>query len=104
MSEMLILYLIYFPEMLVSRWKYYRLVLWLWEKIHPPQPEPVINKTTSVSKMEVMSQSTKPLTKMEEVMHSIDPDSLRKSPHTKQKILDVYADIFKGLRTFPGEP
>ena len=26
------------------------------------------------------------------------------SPLTKQKILDVYADVFKGLGTFPGEP
>ena len=37
-------------------------------------------------------------------MHSIDPESVRKSPLTKQKILDVYADVFEGLRTFPGEP
>ena len=29
---------------------------------------------------------------------------MRKSPLTKQKILDVYADVFEGLRTFPGEP
>ena len=37
----------------------------------------------------------------------IDPGSVTKSAHsalTKQKILDVYADVFKGLRTFPGEP
>ena len=41
---------------------------------------------------------------MEEVTCSIYPESVRKSPLTKQKILDVYADVFKGLRTFPGEP
>ena len=74
------------------------------KEIHLLQPEPVINKTTPVSKIEVMSQSTKPHRKMEEVMCSIDPESVRKSPLTKQKILDVYADVFKGLRTFPGEP
>ena len=51
-----------------------------------------------------MSQSTKPHRKMEEVMHSIDPESVRKSPLIKQKILDVYGDVFKGLGTFPGEP
>ena len=34
----------------------------------------------------------------------IDPGSVRKSQLTKQKILDVYADVFKGLRTFPEEP
>ena len=37
-------------------------------------------------------------------MHSIDPESVRKSPLTKQKILDVYADVFNVLGTFPGEP
>ena len=73
------------------------------KEIHLPQPEPVINKTTSVSKIEEMSHSTKPHRKMEEVMYSIDPESVRKSPLTKQKILHVYADVFKGLRTFPGE-
>ena len=41
---------------------------------------------------------------MEEGMHSIDPESVRKSPLTKQKILDVYVDIFEGLGTFPGDP
>ena len=55
------------------------------KEIHLPQPEPVINKTTSVCKIEEMSQSTKPHRKMEEVMHSIDPESVRKSPLTKQK-------------------
>ena len=35
------------------------------KEIHLPQPEPVINKTTSVSKIEEMSQSTKPHRKME---------------------------------------
>ena len=44
------------------------------------------------------------VTYTEVVMHSIDPESVRKIPHTKQKILDVYADIFEGLGTFPGEP
>ena len=29
---------------------------------------------------------------------------MRKSLFTKQKILDVYAYVFEGLRTFPGEP
>ena len=74
------------------------------KEIHLPQPEPVINKTTSVSKIEIMSQSTKPHRKMEDIMHSIDPESVRKSPLTKQKILGVYADVFEGLGTFPGEP
>ena len=74
------------------------------KEIHLPQQEQVINKTTSVSKIEEMSQSTKPHRKMEEVMHSIDPEIVGKSPLTKQKILDVYADVFEGLRTFPGEP
>ena len=35
------------------------------KEIHLPQPEPVINKTTSVSKIEEMSQSTQPHRKME---------------------------------------
>ena len=61
------------------------------KELHPPQLEPVI-KT---------SQSHK---KMEEGKCSIDPGSVRKSPLTKQEILDVYADVFEGLRTFPGEP
>ena len=69
-----------------------------------PWPELVINKTTSVSEIEEMSQSTKSPKKMEEGMHSIDPGSVRKSPLTKQKILNVYADVFEGFRTFPGEP
>ena len=55
-----------------------------------PQPEPVSN------------QSIKPCQKMEESMHSIDQRSVSKSPLTKQKILDVYADVFEGLGTFPG--
>ena len=37
-------------------------------------------------------------------MHSIDPGSVRRSPLIKQKILNVYADVFEALRTFPGEP
>ena len=37
-------------------------------------------------------------------MHSIDPESVRKSPLSEQTILDVYADVFEGFRTFPGEP
>ena len=37
-------------------------------------------------------------------MHSIDQGSVSKSPLTKQKILDGYADVFEGLGTFPGEP
>ena len=67
------------------------------KEIYLPQPKPVINKTTSVSTMEEMSHSTKPHCKMEEVMHSIDLESVRKSPLTKQKILDVYADVFEEL-------
>ena len=74
------------------------------KEIHLPQPEPVINKTTSVSKIKEMSQCTTPHRKMGEVMCSIDPESVRKAPLTKQKTLDGYADFFKGLRTFPGEP
>ena len=37
-------------------------------------------------------------------MHSINPKSVSKSPLTKEKILEVYADVFEGLGTFPGEP
>ena len=37
-------------------------------------------------------------------MHSINPKSVSKSPLTKEKILEVYANVFKGLGTFPGEP
>ena len=37
-------------------------------------------------------------------MHSINPKIVSKSPLTKEKILEVYADVFKGLGTFPGEP
>ena len=54
-------------------------------------------------KMEEISPFTKPHWKMEEVMHSIDPESVMKSPLTKQEILDVYIDVFKGLGTFSGE-
>ena len=41
---------------------------------------------------------------MKEGMCSIDPESVRKSPLTKQKILDIYADVFEGIRIFPGVP
>ena len=37
-------------------------------------------------------------------MHSINSNSVSKSPLTKEKILEVYADVFKDLGTFPGEP
>ena len=81
--------------MLVLGWKY-------------QSSEPVINQTTSVSKIEETSQSTKPHKKMEEciplIQHSIEQGSVSKSPLTKQKILDDYADVFKELGTFPGEP
>ena len=56
-----------------------------------PQPEPVINKTTSISKTEETSQSTKSHKKMEGhislIQCSIDQGSVSKSPFTKQKIL-----------------
>ena len=35
---------------------------------------------------------------------TITPTSVSQSPLTKEKILEVYADIFTGLGTFPGEP
>ena len=35
---------------------------------------------------------------------TITPTSVSQSPLTKEKILEVYADIFDGLGTFPGEP
>ena len=35
---------------------------------------------------------------------TIDPEIVRKLPITKQKILDVYADVLKGHGTFPEEP
>ena len=37
-------------------------------------------------------------------MHSINSKSVCKSPLSKEKILEVYADVFEGLGTFPGEP
>ena len=56
----------------------------------------------------VSNLSTNPHQKMEEciplIQHSIDQESVRKPPLTKQKILDVYADVFEGQGTFPGEP
>ena len=42
------------------------------------------------------SVSTSPFT-----MHSINPKSVSKPPLTKEKILEEYADVFKGLGTFP---
>ena len=38
------------------------------------------------------------------IQHSIDQGTVSKSPLPKQKILDVYADVFEGLGTLPGEP
>ena len=35
---------------------------------------------------------------------TITPTSMSQSPLTKEKILEVYADVFDGLSTFPGEP
>ena len=35
---------------------------------------------------------------------TITPRSVSQSPLTKEKILEVYADVFDGLGTFPGEP
>ena len=35
---------------------------------------------------------------------TITPTSVSQSPLTKEKILEVYADVFDGLGTFPGEP
>ena len=37
-------------------------------------------------------------------MHSTNPESVSRSPLTKEKILEVYADVFEGLGTFLGEP
>ena len=37
-------------------------------------------------------------------LQSINPKSVSKSPLTKKKILEVYADDFEGLGTFLGEP
>ena len=37
-------------------------------------------------------------------MPTITPTSVSQSLPTKEKILEVYADIFDGLGTFPGEP
>ena len=37
-------------------------------------------------------------------MPTITQTSVSQSPLTKEKILKVYADIFDGLGTFPGEP
>ena len=37
-------------------------------------------------------------------MPTITPTSVSQSPLTKEKILEVYADIFNSLGTFPGEP
>ena len=75
------------------------------------QPEfHVINKTTfSLQDLKKHFNPQKCLfKKMEEciplIQCSIDQGSVSKSPLTKQKILDVYADIFEGLGTFLGEP
>ena len=35
---------------------------------------------------------------------TVTPTSVSQSPLTKEKILEVYADVFDGLGTFPGEP
>ena len=35
---------------------------------------------------------------------TITPTSVSQSPLTKEKILEVYTDVFDGLSTFPGEP
>ena len=35
---------------------------------------------------------------------TITPTSVSQSPLTKEKILEVYADVFDGLGMFPGEP
>ena len=87
--------------------RYYRLVSQLKEKnIHNQNQSSI--KTTSVSKIEETSQSTKSHKKMEEciplIQCSTDQGSVSKLQLTKQKILDVYADVFEGLGTFPGEP
>ena len=37
-------------------------------------------------------------------MPTITLKSVSQSPLTKEKILDIYADIFNGLGIFPGEP
>ena len=37
-------------------------------------------------------------------MPTITLTSVSQSPLTKEKILGVYADVFDGLGTFPGEP
>ena len=113
MSQMLILHLIYFPEMLVSGWRYYRLVSWLQEKNQSlnPSTNPHERMEESITKTQCSidqgSVRKSPLTKKESITLTkcpIDQGSVRKSSLTKQKILDVYADVFDGLGTFPGEP
>ena len=44
------------------------------------------------------------LSKSSLTMYSINPKSVSKSPVTKEKIMEAYTDVFKGLGTFPGEP
>ena len=41
---------------------------------------------------------------MKESMYSIDQRSVSKALLTKQKILNIYSDVFEGLAAFPGEP
>ena len=44
------------------------------------------------------------VSKSSHTMPSTTPTSVSQSQLTKEKILEVYADIFNGLETFPGEP
>ena len=103
MSQMLILHLIYFPEMLVSEWKYYRLVSWLQEKKYIFH-----NQNQSSIKLHWFPRWKKCLIPQNHIgkwKKLCIPliQKVRKSPLTKQKIWDVYAGVFEGLRTFPGE-
>ena len=105
MSQMLILHLIYFPEKLVSGWKYYRLVSQFQEKkyIFHTQTHSSVKLHQSPRLQKCLNPQNH-IGKWKTVICSIDPESVRKSPLIKQKILDVYADVFKGLGTSPGEP
>ena len=61
---------------------------------------------SSVSKSPLTMSSTTPRSVSQSTLNmpTITPTSVSQSPLTKEKVLEVYADVFDGLGTFPGEP
>ena len=93
MLLMIILHLIYLLEILVSESKCYRLVSWLQEKK---------GKRSAKWKKYLLPQNH--IRKWKKLCIPMIQKVWGSHPLTKQKILDVYADVFKGLGTFLGEP